>query len=63
LQESDSAQTQTYPVVAAVAAVQTHAGGGEGCGGDSLGERQCEDPYLKEIIFYLETGELPTEER
>ena len=37
-QESNSAQTQTHPVIAAVGVVQTHAGGGEGCGGDSLGK-------------------------
>ena len=37
--------------------------GGEGYGGDSLGKQQRKDPYLKQIISYLQTGELPREER
>lgn len=30
---------------------------------DSLGKRQRQDCYLNEIIKYLETGDLPAEER
>lgn len=63
LQKSDCVQTQAHSVVAAVQIPNTQAGGGEECESDSLSKRQREDPYLKEIITYLETGDLPTEEK
>ena len=59
-QESDSPQTDV--VIAALEAPQTRTEDGEGQG-DSLRKRQREDPYLREIMSYLETGDLPTEEK
>ena len=59
-QEGDSPQTDA--VIAALEAPQTRTEDGEGQG-DSLRKRQREDSYLREIMSYLETGNLPTEEK
>ena len=45
-------------LVAAVESTQDPAKSGEG----NLGERQCGDPWLQQVIAYLETGALPTDE-
>lgn len=62
-QKCDCIQTQGETVIAAVVALQTQAEGGEGWESDSLTIRQREDPYLNEIMVYLEAGELPTDEK
>ena len=59
---SDCARTQTCSLVAAMEA-QRHDESGEECGEDILADRQRADPHLRDIILYLETGDLPSENR
>ena len=59
----DCAGTRSHPLIAAIEPPLSPAESGEECTGDSLGERQRQDPQLMDIIAYLETGELPQDDR
>ena len=59
---SDCARSQTCSLVAAMEA-QRHDESGEECGEDMLADRQRADPHLRDTILYLETGDLPSENR
>ena len=75
---SDCARTQTCSLVAAMEAqrhdesgeecgedilADRHNESGEECGEDILADRQRADPHLRDTILYLETGDLPSENR
>ena len=57
----DCARTQTPAVVAAVEAPTSPDQSGDSDHMDSLGDRQLQDPQLREIIRYIVDDELPTE--
>ena len=63
LLDDDCAGTRSRPLIAAIEPPLSPAESGEECTGDSLGERQRQDPQLMDIIAYLETGELPQDDR
>ena len=64
LLQDDVSQTQAHPLVAAMVDKPPAATvAGEGSNEDSLSYRQRQDPQLVAIIQYIETGELPKEEK
>ena len=63
LRSQEDIQPLTHPVVAALGTPQSHAEGGEEFRSEPLSRRQREDPHLRQIITYLESGDLPDEEK
>ena len=59
----DCPETVAPTLVAAMEAPRTLLESGEGSRDLTLRERQCKDTHLKPIIDYLETGDLPQDEK
>ena len=63
LLREDVNQTQTCSLVAALVVAATQSEHGEGSSGETLRERQQQDPRLSDIMTYSETGDLPQDKR
>ena len=63
LLREDVNQTQTCSLVATLEVAATQSEHGEGSSGETLRERQQEDPRLSDIMTYSETGDLPQDKR
>ena len=63
LLREDVNQTQTCSLVAALEVAATQSEHGEGSSGETLRERQQQDPRLSDIMTYSETGDLPQDKR